>query len=99
MATDIIVLKNNYAKIPVNIGSNQPCPECNSEPTHFNFDDIRYELTCTKCGLVLAAPPTYVAGHVKIKYPFHELYFINEDGELEYGTKVSAYDGTGLKPL
>jgi len=99
MATNIIVLKKGYTRIPVNTTANQCCPECNTKPENFNFDDIRYELTCTHCGLVLAAPPAYVAGHIKIKYPFHELYPLGEDVEQEYGTRISAYDGKEIQPF
>lgn len=50
------------------------CPECETGHKDFEYDHIRDEITCTKCGLVLSGPPGYVAGHVQISYPFENRY-------------------------
>ena len=48
--------------------SDKRCPECGD--TAFDHDDIRAEISCMNCGLVLSGPPAWVAGQIKIVYPW-----------------------------
>jgi hypothetical protein len=45
------------------------CPECRAPPTQFIKDELRSELICGQCGLVLRGSYNYVGGK-QITYPF-----------------------------
>lgn len=51
-----------------NNNSDKRCPGCGD--TAFDHDDIRAEISCMNCGLVLSGPPAWVAGRLKIVYPW-----------------------------
>lgn len=69
--TEIEILSSNTRR----------CPECFSDK--IKYDSIRDELSCCGCGLVVAAPPHFVAGTVNIDLPWHKTFH----NEISYKTK------------
>jgi ribosomal protein S27E len=55
------------------------CPECMN--TKIDYDGIRDELVCRKCGLVLESSAPYV-GHIKIHYPFSYKFLVKIKEEM-----------------
>lgn len=73
------------------------CTECESRA--IDFDDIRDEFICLDCGLVLSGPPAYVAGLIRIDYPWGNLYYTEFELEDERGHPVNAFYGNGMPRL
>jgi hypothetical protein len=57
------------------------CPECFNRD--IEYDDVRDEITCKHCGLLLAAPPHYIAGRIQVDLPWHKTFF----NEVSFKTK------------
>lgn len=56
-----------YIKTCINTQPLNICPECGGKGEYLTEDND--EITCTRCGLVLAGSIEYVAG-VKVDYPY-----------------------------
>ena len=77
-----MITNTDFVQLPSGVGDSTPspsmdnfinssdkrCPECGD--TAFDHDDIRAEISCMNCGLVLSGPPAWVAGQIKIVYPW-----------------------------
>ena len=55
--------------------SDKRCPECGD--TAFDHDPIRAEVACMNCGLVLSGPPCWVAGRLKVVYPWRYTFEVD----------------------
>lgn len=69
------------------------CTECESRA--IDFDDIRDEYICLDCGLVLSGPPAYVAGRIRIDYPWGNLFYSEFELPQEDAEPLKAYYGLG----
>ena len=73
------------------------CTEC--ESLAIDYDDIRDEYICMDCGLVLAGPPAYVAGLVRIDYPWGNIYNTEFEIDNDDNSPVNAFYGLGIPRL
>lgn len=78
--TEIHSYSNSFHSHTLHFIRRTECPECHN--TRIHYDDIRDELVCRKCGLVLESSAQY-SSYTKIQYPFHYKYIIKLKQNVE----------------